>query len=157
MDAVLDRLGPCASRRSRSWTGFAMGSGLAISACCDLRVHAGREVRDADRRPSATACRWPTTRGWSPPSAGRVKDLIFTAGVIGAKEALAIGFATVVEDAESHVTELCERLADHSPTTMWVTKEALRRARVVPEGDDLVLEAYGSEGFRRNVARFLKQ
>ena len=40
---------------------------------------------------------------------------------------------------------------------MWVTKEALRRARVVPEGDDLVLEAYGSEGFRANVARFLKR
>ena len=38
-----------------------------------------------------------------------------------------------------------------------MTKEALRRARVVPEGDDLMLEAYGSEGFRANVARFLKR
>ena len=54
-------------------------------------------------------------------------------------------------------TELCETLADHSPTTLWVTKEALRRARVVPEGDDLVLEAYGSPGFRANVTRFLKR
>ena len=53
--------------------------------------------------------------------------------------------------------DLCERLADHSPTTLWVTKEALRRARVVPEGDDLVLEAYGSAGFRANVKRFLEK
>ena len=83
---------------------------------------------------------------------------MFTARSIGADEALAIGFASaVVEDAEAHVAELCERLADHSPTTLWVTKEALRRARVVPEGDDLVLEAYGSPGFRANVKRFLEQ
>jgi hypothetical protein len=51
------------------------------------------------------------------------------------------------------VEELCEQLADHSPTTLWVTKEALRRARHVPDGDDLVLEAYGSPGFRSNVKR----
>ena len=90
--------------------------------------------------------------------APRTKDLILTARRIDAQEAVAAGFVSAIShDAEAHVTELCEQLADHSPTTMWVTKEALRRARVVPEGDDLVLEAYGSEGFRRNVARFLKR
>ena len=38
-----------------------------------------------------------------------------------------------------------------------MTKEALRRIRTAttPDGDDLVREAYGSEGFRRNVAAFL--
>ena len=40
---------------------------------------------------------------------------------------------------------------------MWVTKEALRRLRSVPEGDDLIREAYGSEGFRANVQRFLNR
>jgi enoyl-CoA hydratase/carnithine racemase len=89
--------------------------------------------------------------------APRTKELIFTARVIGAQEAVEIGFATGAADAEAYVAELCERLAGHSPTTMWVTKEALRRARVVPDGDDLVLEAYGSAGFRANVARFLKR
>ena len=49
------------------------------------------------------------------------------------------------------MTELCEMLAGHSATTLWVTKEALRRAREVPEGDDLVREAYGSDG--RDVPR----
>ena len=41
--------------------------------------------------------------------------------------------------------------------TLRVTKEALRRIRAAatPDGDDLVREAYGSEGFRRNVAAFL--
>jgi enoyl-CoA hydratase len=38
-----------------------------------------------------------------------------------------------------------------------VTKEALRRLRDagVPDGDDLVREAYGSEDFRRTVEAFL--
>ena len=42
---------------------------------------------------------------------------------------------------------------------MRVTKEALRRLRVaaLPDGDDLVREAYGSEEFRATVARFLSR
>ena len=85
--------------------------------------------------------------------------MIFRARPIEADEALAIGFASAVDRRRRGATstELCETLADHSPTTLWVTKEALRRARVVPEGDDLVLEAYGSAGFRTNVQRFLKK
>jgi enoyl-CoA hydratase/carnithine racemase len=90
--------------------------------------------------------------------AARLKDVMFTARSLGPEEALAIGFASaVVDHAEAHVEDLCRRLADHSPTTLWVTKEALRRARVVPAGDDLVLEAYGSPGFRANVKRFLEK
>ena len=45
--------------------GFAMGSGLALSAACDLRdLHARRRASGCrSRAPSATACRWRTTRG----------------------------------------------------------------------------------------------
>ena len=39
---------------------------------------------------------------------------------------MAIGFA-ITEDVET----LCARLAEYAPTTLWVTKEALRRAREV--------------------------
>jgi enoyl-CoA hydratase/carnithine racemase len=90
--------------------------------------------------------------------AARLKDVIFRARPILADEALDCGFASVLaDDPEAEVERLCGTLADHSPTTLWVTKEALRRARHVPAGDDLVLEAYGSEGFRTNVARLLKR
>jgi hypothetical protein len=42
---------------------------------------------------------------------------------------------------------------------MRVTKEALRRLRVanLPAGDDLVREAYASDGFRETVAAFLSR
>ena len=81
-----------------------------------------------------------------------------TARTIYAQEALDIGFVSAIVDREAldeFVGDLCTKLADHSATTLWVTKEALRRGRVVPEGDDLIREAYGSEGFRANVRAFL--
>jgi enoyl-CoA hydratase/carnithine racemase len=160
IDAVLDRLEAVRAPTIALVDGFAMGSGLAISAACDLRVCTpdakfgmpiARTVGNC--LSMANYARLADALG-----AARVRDVIFTARSIDADEALAIGFAgAVVDDAEAHVAELCERLAGHSPTTLWVTKEALRRARAVPEGDDLILEAYGSEGFRRNVARFLER
>ena len=41
--------------------------------------------------------------------------------------------------------------------TMWATKEALRRLRPVPEGDDLVRAVYGSSDFRARVRAFLER
>ena len=52
----------------------------------------------------------------------------------------------------AYMTELAETLAAHSPTTLWVTKEALRRARHVPDGDDLVLEAVRQPGLSHQRA-----
>ncbi len=87
-----------------------------------------------------------------------VKDIVFTARTIDAEEALRVGLATeVVDDGEARVAELCETLASHAPTTLRVTKEALRRLRDadLPDGEDLVRDAYGSADFRASVARFL--
>jgi enoyl-CoA hydratase/carnithine racemase len=158
IDAVLDRLEAVRKPTIALVDGFAMGSGLALSAACDLRVITPGATFGMPIARTVGNCLSMANYARLVQSLGapRVKDLIFRARRIGADEAQAIGFATVVADgAESHVSELCETLAGHSPTTLWVTKEALRRARHVPEGDDLVLEAYGSPDFRTNVARFL--
>ena len=160
MDAVLDRLEAVRKPTVALVDGFAMGSGFAISACCDLRVLTpdakfgmpiARTVGNC--LSMANYARLVAALG-----APRVKDVIFRARSISAEEALSLGFASaVVEDAQAFVGELCEQLADMSPTTLWATKEALRRGRAVPEGDDLVLEAYGSPGFKANVKRFLER
>ena len=140
--------------------GFAMGSGLALSAACDLRVCTpgakfgmpiARTVGNC--LSMANYARLAALLGEA-----RLKDLVFTARSMDAAEALAIGFATdVVDDAVARVDELCEVLASHAAVTLRVTKEALRRLRVVPDGDDLVREAYGSEEFRRSVEAFLSR
>jgi enoyl-CoA hydratase/carnithine racemase len=137
-----------------------MGSGLAISAACDLRVITpdAKFGMPIARTVGNCLSMGNYARLAQALGAPRLKEVMFLARAIKADEALAIGFASALtEDPEAHVTELAETLAGHSPTTLWVTKEALRRARHVPAGDDLVLEAYGSEGFRTNVQRFLKK
>jgi enoyl-CoA hydratase/carnithine racemase len=160
IDEVLDRLEAVRKPTVALVDGFAMGSGLAISAACDLRVITpdAKFGMPIARTVGNCLSMGNYARLAQALGAPRLKDVIFRARPILAEEALAIGFAfALTEDAETQVTELCETLAGHSATTLWVTKEALRRARHVPQGDDLVLEAYGSEGFRTNVARFLKR
>ena len=159
IDAVLDRLEAVRKPTIALVDGFAMGSGLAISAACDLRVITvgARFGMPIARTVGNCLSMANYARLADALGAPRLKEVIFLARPIEAQEASEIGFAILAEDAAAHVERLVATLADHSPTTLWVTKEALRRGRPVPDGDDLVLEAYGSPGFRANVARFLKR
>jgi enoyl-CoA hydratase/carnithine racemase len=160
IDEVLDRLEAVRKPTIALVDGFAMGSGLAISAACDLRVitSEARFGMPIARTVGNCLSMGNYARLAQALGAARLKDVMFRARPIEAGEAIAIGFASALtDDPDAYVTELAETLAGHSPTTLWVTKEALRRARFVPDGDDLVLEAYGSPGFRTNVQRFLKK
>jgi enoyl-CoA hydratase/carnithine racemase len=160
IDEVLDRLEAVRKPTVALVDGFAMGSGLAISAACDLRVITSdaRFGMPIARTVGNCLSMGNYARLAQALGAARLKDVMFRARPIEAGEAIAIGFASALtDDPDAYVTELAETLAGHSPTTLWVTKEALRRARFVPDGDDLVLEAYGSPGFRTNVQRFLKK
>jgi enoyl-CoA hydratase/carnithine racemase len=142
--------------------GFAMGSGLALSATCDLRIctPAARFGLPIARTVGNCLSMENYARLAALLGPARLKDIVFTARTIEPDEALAIGLATEVVEpdrVEARVEELCDLLASHAPVTLRATKEALRRIRAAttPDGDDLVREAYGSEGFRRNVAAFL--
>jgi enoyl-CoA hydratase/carnithine racemase len=142
--------------------GYAMGSGLALSAACDLRIctPAARFGLPIARTVGNCLSMENYARLAALLGPARLKDIVFTARTIEPDEALAVGLATDVvapEQVEARVEELCELLASHAPVTMYATKEALRRIRAptTPEGEDLIREAYGSEGFRANVAKFL--
>jgi len=144
--------------------GFAMGSGLALSAACDLRVitPAARFGLPIARTVGNCLSMENYARLAALIGPARLKDIVFTARTIEPDEALAIGLATEVVEAraaEARVEELCELLASHAPVTLYATKEALRRIRAAttPEGEDLIRAAYGSERFRSNVAKFLQK
>ncbi len=142
--------------------GYAMGSGLALSAACDLRICTPEATFGMPIARNVGNCLSMANYARLAALLGeaRLKDIVFTARSIGAEEALAIGLATSVvpaQEIEAHVEELCARLAGHAAVTLRVTKEALRRMRVVPGGDDLVRETYGSEEFRRTVEAFLSR
>ena len=144
--------------------GYATGSGLALSAACDLRVCTPDAQFGLPIARTLGNCL--SMAGYARLVAvlgeARVKDVVFTARMIGADEASAAGLVSAVvpdDEIDAHVMELAERVAGHAPITLRVTKEALRRLRAanLPDGADLVAEAYGSEDFRAGVAAFLEK
>jgi enoyl-CoA hydratase len=153
IDRVVGRLEAVVKPTIALVDGIAMGSGLVLAAVCDLRIctPAARFGVPIARTVGNCLSMANYARLVALIGEARVKAAIFTAGDID-------GLATeVVDDAEARVVELCELLAGHSSVTMRVTKEALRRLRVVPDGDDLVREAYESEEFRARVRAFLQR
>jgi enoyl-CoA hydratase/carnithine racemase len=142
--------------------GYAVGAGLSIASTCDLRVCTPDAQFGLPIARTLGNCL--SMAGYARLVAilgeARTKDIVFTARMVGADEARAAGLVSAVvpaEEIEDHVFELAERLAGHAPITLRATKEALRRLREanVPDGADLVAEAYGSEDFRQGVAAFL--
>jgi enoyl-CoA hydratase len=144
--------------------GYAVGAGLSIAAACDLRVCTPDAQFGLPVARTLGNCLSMTgyARLVAVLGEARAKDIVFTARMVSADEAHAAGLVSAVvpaEEIEAHVFELAERVAGHAPITLRVTKEALRRLREanVPDGADLVAEAYGSEDFRQGVEAFLEK
>jgi len=143
--------------------GYAVGGGFAIAAAADLRIATPDARLGAPIARTLGNClsmdayaRYVDLLG-----ASRLKEMIFTARLIGAEEGRAAGFVHEIvapEAIDARVRELAETVASHAPITIRVTKEAIRRvqaARPVPGGDDLLLTTYGSADFREGVRAFL--
>ncbi len=143
--------------------GFAVGGGFGIAAGCDLRIATPDARFGAPIARTLGNClsmaayaRYLELLGPS-----RLKELIFTARLMSADEALTAGFVHEIVAADriaARVRELAEQVASHAPITLTVTKEAIRRiqeARPLPDGDDLVAKTYGSADFAEGVRAFV--
>ncbi|MEO5845467.1 MAG: enoyl-CoA hydratase/isomerase family protein [Caldimonas sp.] len=145
--------------------GFAVGGGLGIAAGADLRIATPDARFGAPIARTLGNClsmQW-YARYVDLFGPSRLKELIFTARLLSAEEALAAGFVHEVvapETIDARVRELAATIASHAPITLWVTKEAVRRiqaARIVPNGDDLVVKTYGSADFHEGVRAFVEK
>jgi enoyl-CoA hydratase/carnithine racemase len=161
IDRIVGRLESVGKPTVALIDGHAVGGGLALAAACDLRVCTpdAKFGMPIARTLGNCLSMENYARLVELLGAARVKELVFTARAVEAEEAQAIGLAAEVvprEKIEERVAELCEQLASHAPITLRVTKQALRRLREagLPEGDDFVLAAYGSDDFRRGVRAF---
>ena len=118
IDRIVGRLEAVGKPTVALVDGFAMGSGLALSAACDLRIctPAARFGLPIARTVGNCLSMANYARLAALLGEARLKDIVLTARAIEPEEALAIGLATeVVDDAEARVTELCETLASHAP------------------------------------------
>ena len=90
----------------------------------------------------------------------RVTEMIFTARLLGAEEALAVGLVSeVVADHAAlliRAEALARQVAGNAPLTLRATKEAVRRLRdALPPDEDLIRLCYTSDDFREGMAAFL--
>lgn len=165
VDGSLAALEECRVPVVAAIAGSCTGAGASIAACCDIRI-AVRSARFGfpNARTLGNCLSLASyQRILSLIGPAHTKDLIFTANLIDATEAKAIGFVSeVVKDHNSlrvRAQELVERIAEQAPLSLEATKIALRRLRPRPEtdddGSDLLLKCYLSDDFREGVEAFL--
>lgn len=166
MDRVLGALEGVRKPTIAAIAGATTGGGLAIAAACDLRIGtAGATFGMPIARTLGNCLSLANlVRLAGLVGAARVKELIFTARIISADEARAIGLVSeIVADERAlraRVDELAAAMSTHAPLTLWATKEGLRRIRerLLPEeGRDLVALCYTSEDFREGVRAFMEK
>jgi enoyl-CoA hydratase len=146
--------------------GACTGGGAAIAAACDLRIAApdARFGFPIARTLGNCLSMANYARLAALIGPARTKDLIFTARLVAADEAQAIGLVgEVVADAEAlmpRAEALARAVAANAPLTLRATKEALRRLRPTfgeDEGRDLILMCYMSRDFREGLDAFLSK
>ena len=166
IDRVLSAIERCRVPTIAAIAGACTGGGAGIAACCDLRIAAANAKFGFPIARTLGNCLSMSNYARFAALIGpaRLKEMIFTARLIEAPEALAIGLINeVVADAAilmSRAEELARLVAGHAPLTLQATKEALRRLRaMIPpgEGDDLLLMCYMSRDFREGMEAFLNK
>jgi enoyl-CoA hydratase/carnithine racemase len=144
--------------------GYTIGGGLGIAAVSDLRICTPEAKFGMPIARTLGNClsieNYARLVALIGPA--RTKQLIYTARMFSAEEALAVGLATEVvprEELDARVSELCTSLESHAPITMRVTKEAVRRLQFaeLPDAEELVRETYGSEDFHEGVSAFVEK
>jgi enoyl-CoA hydratase/carnithine racemase len=164
MDRVLGTLERCRVPTIAAIAGACTGGGGAIAACCDLRIGTKDTKFGFPIARTLGNCLSVTNLGRlaNLVGAARVKDMIFTARLIEAPEALNIGLLTETvtgkTELDARVTALARQIAGFAPLTLRATKEGLRRhlAREA-EDQDLILMCYTSEDFREGMSAFLEK
>jgi enoyl-CoA hydratase len=166
IDRVLTQLEQCRVPTIAAITGACTGGGAGIAACCDLRI--GTKTTRMGFPIARTLGNCLSMSSISRLTAlvgpARVKDLIFTARLIGAEEAATLGLLNeVVEDLQAlnkRAEELATLIAGHAPLTLNATKQALvrlTRRLTREEGEDLILMCYMSRDFREGLDAFLNK
>jgi enoyl-CoA hydratase len=166
IDRVLTTLEQCRVPTIAAITGACTGGGAGIAACCDLRIGA-RSTRmgfPIARTLGNCLSMSNVSRLTALIGPARVKDLIFTARLVEAEEAAAVGLLNeVVEDSaalDRRADEVARIVAGNAPLTLNATKQAVARLQkrlTREEGEDLILMCYMSQDFREGLDAFLNK
>lgn len=163
IERVLEAVERCPLPTVAAINGACTGGGAAIAGVCDIRIAAtnlkfgfpiARTLGNC--LAAANLARLSSLMG-----AGRVREMIFTARLIGAEEARGCGLISEVLADETalmaRAEELADTLAQMAPLTLRATKEAMRRVSTATrvEDADLIEMCYMSRDFRHGIEAFL--
>ena len=165
LDTSIGRVGTMKKPVIAMLNGDAVGGGLFLAITADLRISA-EHVRFGV--PVArTLGNFPQPANYARLCAAigivRARNLVLTARLMGAQEALATGLVDEVlpaDQLEGRVLELAQRMAKHAPLTMSTIKEAARRQMesfAIRDAEELMLSCYLSEDFQEGVHAFLEK
>lgn len=143
--------------------GACTGGGASIAAACDIRICSAQLKFGFPIARTLGNClnAGNLARLSELMGAGRVREMIFTARLMGAEEALATGLVSeVLADEDGLLTraaELADHLAGMAPLTLRATKEAMRRNRdaLAAKDSDLIAMCYMSNDFKHGLEAFL--
>jgi enoyl-CoA hydratase/carnithine racemase len=145
--------------------GFAVGAGLEVAAACDLRY------ASADSRFGIPIARLGHTvdlrnalRLIHLVGPSRVKEMLFTADLIGAEEALQIGLINRLlpaDQVEPYTYDMARKMSTYAPLSLMQSKASVRLCLDNPELRDIAEPAaiaaalYDTEDFHAGVEAFL--
>jgi enoyl-CoA hydratase len=147
--------------------GFAVGAGLEVAAACDLRY------ASADARFGIPIARLGHTvdlrnalRLMRLVGPARVKEMLFTAELIGAEEAWQIGLVNRVlppAQVERYTYEAAHKMATYAPLSLMQSKASVQlcldnpELRGIDEPAAIAASLYDSEDFHAGVEAFLNK
>ncbi|MGJ8569617.1 MAG: enoyl-CoA hydratase [Hoeflea sp.] len=163
INTVLDAVERCPLPTIAAINGACTGGGAAIAAACDLRIASANLKFGFPIAKTLGNCLAAANlaRLSGLVGAGRVRELIFTARLMTADEALSVGLISEILTDEPALLARAEELAHHigsmAPLTLRATKEAMRRNRMATKVDDadLITMCYMSDDFRMGMEAFL--
>lgn len=142
--------------------GFAVGGGLNIAACCDLRIATQGSKFGVPIAKGLGNCLSIENyarllQGFGE---GRTRRMLLLGDLLDADEATASGFllkAVPAETLEGELAALVAQVLANAPLSMRASKAALHRltASEIAEIEDMIRLVYGSEDFRIGVRAFL--
>ena len=142
--------------------GWAIGGGLVLATACDFRIATPGTRLGVPIARTLGNCLSMANVARLVAAVGRprAERLLLLADLLTAEEALAAGYLLEIAAADAldaASDRLCQRLAALAPVTQKVSKQALNRLLQadLPEADDLIRAAYGSDDFREGVNAFV--
>ncbi len=145
--------------------GYAVGAGLVIASVCDLRYATPASRFGVPIARTLGNCLTLNNYRHLVDAFGamKTKEMLFTACLLTATEALHCGFLTAMVDEErlmTQVTEIAQHISSLAPLTVWSVKETQRRVHTAEEAidfDDVLARIYGSADFAEGVQAYLEK